>query len=248
MIVSHKHKFIFIKNGKVGGTSFETRLSPFLGNQDVVTPFGVAAEDQLDEQDRLKHSGGIGPQNYEKPLLRWQLTDISRYLRGKKPLPLFYNHMSASECRSVLGEQIFDSYLKIGIIREPFDTSISLYFWSQPSERGPISKEGFEEWLLNNAFRLKDNWDKILINGEVCLDIAVPFENPVSELKNFKKRVGLPSAFLSNPPKRRAKSGFRPRWATVDFMFADFPEGVVAIQKSCVEQIDFFKHTVPGSN
>ena len=36
-IVSFKHKFIFIKSGKVGGTSIQLALFPHLGEQDIVT-------------------------------------------------------------------------------------------------------------------------------------------------------------------------------------------------------------------
>ena len=36
-IVSFKHKFIFIKSGKVGGTSVQMALFPHLGEQDIVT-------------------------------------------------------------------------------------------------------------------------------------------------------------------------------------------------------------------
>ena len=38
MIVSHKYKLIFIKTGKVAGTSIEIFLSQHCGPEDVVTP------------------------------------------------------------------------------------------------------------------------------------------------------------------------------------------------------------------
>ena len=36
MIISHKYKFIFIKNAKVGGSSFEKCIKPYLGNEDII--------------------------------------------------------------------------------------------------------------------------------------------------------------------------------------------------------------------
>ena len=47
MIISHKHRFIFIKTGKTAGTSIETYLSPFCGEEDILTPFGIEEEGHL---------------------------------------------------------------------------------------------------------------------------------------------------------------------------------------------------------
>ena len=38
MIVSHKHRFVFVKTRKTGGSSIEHALSEFCGGGDVLTP------------------------------------------------------------------------------------------------------------------------------------------------------------------------------------------------------------------
>lgn len=42
MIISHRHRFIFIKTMKTAGTSLEVFLSQLCGEDDIVTPFGRA--------------------------------------------------------------------------------------------------------------------------------------------------------------------------------------------------------------
>ena len=61
MIVSRKHKFIFIKGKKVGGTSLEIALSKFLAATDIVTP--IVPEDEA-IREALHY---VGPRNYRVP-------------------------------------------------------------------------------------------------------------------------------------------------------------------------------------
>jgi enamine deaminase RidA (YjgF/YER057c/UK114 family) len=57
MILSKRHKFIFIKGVKVAGTSIEIALTPFCGPSDIITPITP-----IDELMRL--AGGTAAQNY----------------------------------------------------------------------------------------------------------------------------------------------------------------------------------------
>ena len=55
MIVSHEHKFIFLKTIKTAGTSIEAALAQICGPDDIITPYREASE-----TDRK----GRGPQNF----------------------------------------------------------------------------------------------------------------------------------------------------------------------------------------
>jgi hypothetical protein len=61
MILSHKHKFVFIKGEKVAGTSVEIALSQICAPDDVVTPIS-----RRDERHRVGTAGE--PRNYTSHL------------------------------------------------------------------------------------------------------------------------------------------------------------------------------------
>jgi hypothetical protein len=60
MIISHEHKFIFLKTKKTAGTSIELAVSQLCGPDDVITPLAMA--------DEVLRLGGRRAQN-------WQLHD-----------------------------------------------------------------------------------------------------------------------------------------------------------------------------
>ena len=82
MIVSHEHRFIFVKTRKTAGTSIEVFLSKFAGDDAIVTPTIPAVE-------------GHQPRNYNPT----RLAMISRLHLGRE----YWNHMPARKIRARLG-------------------------------------------------------------------------------------------------------------------------------------------------
>ena len=64
MIVSHKHRFVFPKSQKTGGTSLELALSRICGEDDIITPLHERHERERNE------IGGLGPRNTDVPIRR----------------------------------------------------------------------------------------------------------------------------------------------------------------------------------
>src|SRR5689334_7330747 len=87
MIVSHTHKFIFLKTKKTAGTSIELALSELCGPADVITP--------LTEIDEAQRAGKRGAQNWrlhgwwDSPRFLWK----RRWLKFTAEDYGFYNHM-----------------------------------------------------------------------------------------------------------------------------------------------------------
>jgi len=103
MIISHKHKFIFIKTKKTAGTSIEIALSSICGDKDIISPISP-----IDEKARID-LGYRGAQNF-------------------KSTP-YYNHVSARSVRDLLGVNIWNNYYKFCFERNPWDKVISWYYW-----------------------------------------------------------------------------------------------------------------------
>jgi hypothetical protein len=113
MIISHKHKYIFIKTNKTASTAVEIYLSKFCGPQDIITQ--IRPEDEL---------------------IRQQLGYRTAQNEGG-----FYNHMSAQEIKDSIGPRIWNSYYKFCIERNPCERFISFYFWrNQECPREDIDK------------------------------------------------------------------------------------------------------------
>lgn len=198
MIVSHKHKFIFIKTNKTGGTSVEIALSRFCGPDDIITR--VSPTDEL----LRRELGYPGPQNHRVALLR----AAGHYLRYRK-WPRFYNHMSAVEVRRLVGEDVWNDYFTFCFERNPWDRAISVFHWYTRGEENANLQEFIQSGGLE---RLKTKGsDLYREGGEVLVDHICRYERFDEELRTLSSTLGLPEA-LAAP---RAKGGIRSQRADV---------------------------------
>ena len=134
MILSHEHRFIFIKGKKVAGTSAEVALSQICGPDDIITPVTPA-----DEAYRLGTAGE--PRNYASRMYPAFLRSAleRRYVRSvrsaspeqlgsvRHPRASFRNHMALSDVlRLVPGAA---DYQVTYVERSPYAKVMSLANW-----------------------------------------------------------------------------------------------------------------------
>jgi hypothetical protein len=118
MIISHKHKFIFIKTAKTAGTSLEIALSAICGKDDVISKI-------LPEDEKIRQELGFrGAQNYQIPLMDCVWRDIPRLLHRRKRL-IFFNHASAQHIKRHVKPEVWNDYYKFCFERNPWDKLIS---------------------------------------------------------------------------------------------------------------------------
>jgi hypothetical protein len=104
VIVSHRHRFIFLRTRKTASTSTELVLAANCGPDDVITGF-------CDRDEALRPLvGARPPQNLAHPC-------------GF----VFYNHAPAEQVRAAVGD-CWSSYFTFCFERNPWDKVISLYY------------------------------------------------------------------------------------------------------------------------
>ena len=233
MIVSHLHRFILLKTQKTGGTSVELALSQICGPDDIVTP--------LTEDDE-KLRGAVKAQNYLIPeTRRAPLAPLLRLLgkRGARAGTEFHEHMNASDVRRAIGPEIFDDYLKVTIVRNPWDREVSRYFWAT---RGEANPPPFDRWVRKTSSRPERKTWEIYSLGDRCIaDVVMRHETLDADFDALLERLGCAGA-VSLP---KAKGKFRPKRDYREFYP---PETQAIVGRRYAREIAHFGMTFEGGS
>lgn len=180
MILSHRHRYIFIKTLKTAGTSVEIALSRFCGPEDIVTPIRPI-------EPGMEHHV---PRNYVG--------------NGTEEQPDFFNHMGAAAIRELIGEETWNSYFKFCIERNPWERVVSFYYFrNQEEPRQPLPRFIGDPMVRDLQYRGSDLY---LIDGQLAVDRIVRYETLERDLEEVRLHLGLPTPLVLP----QAKSGYRP--------------------------------------
>jgi hypothetical protein len=188
LLISHLHRFIYLKTVKTGGTAVEIYFEVYCGDP--------------------AQSGDI-PHFREAGVSAWGVIGTRGAATGA-----WYNHMPASRIRERMGEADWNDYFKFCVVRNPFDRVVS-QFWFQleAAAREELRQADFA--AVRKAFagwsrQLRFPVDSMIyrIDGQPGIDYFIRYERLHEGLEEVCRRLNVPWQ-----PERlgRYKSGFRVR-------------------------------------
>lgn len=190
MIVSHTHKFIFLRTEKTAGSSLSQAL------KDMGRDGDFAAD--------MKRPG-------------WAKFSPIHHGALKRKIPDLFGlhvHATAAQARRVLGADVFDSYFKFAVERNPWDRQVSLYMhrcWKTGRE------PNFDEDIQSLAYRSTEhvrlqNWPVYAIGDEIVADMILRYESFEQDLEDLWSAIGIEP--LDLPRKRSEYREDRPHYST----------------------------------
>lgn len=185
MILSHDHKFIYIKTCKTGSSSVEAVLSGVCGPDDVITQASEELRDlrQRPAQNfRLQH-----PAVPRRPLWRRLLRRPERHYH---PSVGFYEHVPAWRVRQYVGEEIWRSYFKFSFERNPWDRQVSWYH-HKTKFRSDITRPSFDQFNKSRRRARIENWELYTIDGNIAVDFVGRYENLDNDFATVLNHIGL---------------------------------------------------------
>ncbi|MDZ7787690.1 MAG: sulfotransferase family 2 domain-containing protein [Halofilum sp. (in: g-proteobacteria)] len=240
-IVCHSRRLIFVKTRKTAGSSVEIALSRLCDDGDLVTPLG---DENGPEEQLRREAGGHPPVNWKKPWWRYKFGKELRHRikYGKKAL-LLGTHATAEQLRAHFGEDVWSSYYKVTLERNPWDKALSRYWWQRyrrlqrgdTTEFPPIGE--FLERIARERPYWLSNWGHYTIEDEIAVDRVLFYERLTDDLTALEQELGLDAGTLALPEKR-AKGGHRADRRHYSEVLSDADRELIA--RVCHREIEAF--------
>lgn len=189
MILSFKHKFIFLKTKKTAGTSMEIALSGICGPEDIITRITD------DDQAAREALGFPGPQNHIIQDIRNERGNVPRAYK-------FFHHMTMKDVLERLPDLDLSGFFVFAVERDPLDRMMSFYHF-----RGGDSRwENFDNFLTRRAGKIWISaWDLYHVDDVNVADQIYFYEDLPGACEDLTRRFGVEVKL----PEYRAKGQYR---------------------------------------
>lgn len=250
MIISHRHRFIFLHNRKAAGSSVTVALARYLGPDDIMIG---CVED-------CRANGVSPPRRMVREALRypnpkaaiahlpkgafWKFVSASNKARYKKLIGPTPAHAKAIDLQNAFGREWKD-YTKFCVVRNPWTKTVSDYFWRTKKLQKPPSFREYVTALVSGhslggiAPDNHDNWDTYTIKDTVSVDKFIKFENLEEDFRDVMSSFGLDwQGSLTNAKKNtKNKAG-----SNLNYKDLYTPDMVEKIRDLYGKEIDLFHY------
>lgn len=236
MIVSHSHRFIFVRPRKVASSSLEICLSQLLARGDMLTP-----QTERDSKAATRLPEGVTPRFFHG--------------FGRFGLPIVIGgHDPVTKAYRLFGPRIA-SYRVIAAERNPWDRAISLFYWSNrrnDMRARPLPEQvaAFRAYVRDNAQSIRGRWfpprlprphralsqrGLYSIDSVPVVDVMLRFERLEEDLRGLSQMLDLKQPLdLSGI---HAKTGYRNEASRDLDTFYDAPTRQI-VAEICAWEID----------
>lgn len=173
MIVSHKHRFIFVHLGRTAGRSLTAALAPHCGKDDIVTPAG--------------HGTGRNHAGFERHFSAQQIRDAI----GRETFEAYFKF--AIE-RNPWEKIVSRYWAYAGVQHKPYYKRVPEWITGKPLS----FRQWFELRILQARFltfghyRFPRHYDDYMEDGRPLVDFIGRYENLAEHLAVISERIGVP--------------------------------------------------------
>tara|TARA_B100001057_G_C22668197_1_gene878730 strand:+ start:42 stop:857 length:816 start_codon:yes stop_codon:yes gene_type:complete len=159
MIISHKHKFIFLHVPKTAGSSISSFFSQYLGDDDILNgwnhPLREGIQYNKNTLETVNSKLGLrmisrainlrlrDQKLFERPIIDFAFREILKKRLGTNSIHATAKHIKNFDKKS------WDNYFKFTFVRNPYTQAISCWMWND--EKWSITKKG----SIENKKKLK---------------------------------------------------------------------------------------------
>ena len=197
MILNHTYKFIFFKTTRVAGSSVESALSHLCAAGDIFTGMG--------DQGQGYHKN-LNGSAYKIPLNQreagWRLQQFLwsiRPFRNKILLKRlsyskidYWSHIPARHVKATISPEIWNTYHKISIERNPWDREVSRYFYKYSSN---VDRRPAFSTFVRRAVPCY-NYLIYSIDGRVVVDQLMRYKSLQEDFRSFLDYIGVKEEVL----------------------------------------------------
>lgn len=182
MLVSHRHRFIYLKTKKTAGTAIEKALEPF------ARPPGAAGEWQHAAPMAVSEAGIVGARGRGAKRERW------------------YSHMPAAQVRDQLPVEVWDGYTRICAVRNPWDKVVSFFHMSHPRVKERPREQVFARFrrFVAESDQLGEDLDTYTIDGRPVAHEVIRYETLGADFARVCAALGIAA-----PPLEAVKTDAR---------------------------------------